>query len=425
MIRATLGALAACTLLLGPACGKKGPPLAPIIRIPAAVDQIAARRVGDDLYVSLTVPARNVDATTPADVEQVVIYAFTGRTAPPRPRWAEVGTLIATIPVRPPATGDAAPADESPAAGAAQGASVTVKDVLSPDELAAPAADASTLAGPGAPAGGVVRRFVTAFALGPRGRPSPPGATADIQLGDLPAPPLAVRVSYTDRGTTVTWELPPPPPGPAEAPVIAAPPAAPEPPPLAAPPAVPEPPPPPAAPRYNIYRELQARPDTVGVPAAPWSSPIPTPVNTDAIDGSTFEDDVEFDRERCYTVRTVRGTGAGAVESVPSRRVCVVPSDTFPPQPPSSPATVAADGVITLVWEPNTEPDLGGYLVLRGDAGDDTLRPLTPAPIAEARYRDADVIPGRRYVYVVIAVDTRTPFANASAASARVEETAR
>ena len=45
----------------------------------------------------------------------------------------------------------------------------------------------------------------------------------------------------------------------------------------------------------------------------------------------TFAEPVEFGRERCYTVRAVRGTGPGAVESAPIERRCVTPVDVFPP----------------------------------------------------------------------------------------------
>ena len=105
--------------------------------------------------------------------------------------------------------------------------------------------------------------------------------------------------------------------------------------------------------------------------------------------------------------------------------VCVTPVDMFPPAAPAGLAAVPSEGGISLIWEPNTELDLGGYLVLRREAGDATLRQLTATPIAEARYRDTDVKPGTRYIYSVVAVDTRLPLPNVSAHSAPVEETAR
>jgi fibronectin type 3 domain-containing protein len=85
---------------------------------------------------------------------------------------------------------------------------------------------------------------------------------------------------------------------------------------------------------------------------------------------------------------------------------------------------VAAEGAISLIWDPNTEKDLDGYLVLRGEATGEKLQPLTPGPIHETTYRDASVRPGVRYFYAVVAVDRATP-PNQSAISARVEEVAR
>ena len=97
----------------------------------------------------------------------------------------------------------------------------------------------------------------------------------------------------------------------------------------------------------------------------------------------------------------------------------------FPPGPPAGLAAVPSDGAINLIWEPNTESDLGGYLVLRRGPGDATLRQLTSAPIADARYRDNGVEPGTQYSYAVVAVDKQVPQPNISAPSATVDEIAR
>jgi hypothetical protein len=105
--------------------------------------------------------------------------------------------------------------------------------------------------------------------------------------------------------------------------------------------------------------------------------------------------------------------------------VCIRPVDVFPPARPAAPSAVAAEGAISLIWEPSPEPDVGGYLVLRGEAGDATLAPLTQTPVFETSFRDTTVTPGVRYVYAVQAVDTRVPLGNVSAPSAPVEETAR
>jgi fibronectin type 3 domain-containing protein len=127
-------------------------------------------------------------------------------------------------------------------------------------------------------------------------------------------------------------------------------------------------------------------------------------------------------KEQCFVVRTVETIAATPIESAPSAPVCVTPVDRFPPAAPKSLAVVATTGAMNLIWDANSEPDLAGYLVLRGETPGDTLQPLTPEPIREPRFRDTTATPGVRYVYAIVAVDRA---ANRSAPSARVEETAR
>jgi hypothetical protein len=122
------------------------------------------------------------------------------------------------------------------------------------------------------------------------------------------------------------------------------------------------------------------------------------------------------------TVRTVGGTLL--VESEPTDPVCVKPADTFAPAAPTGLAAVSGEGAISLIWEANAEPDLAGYLILRGESPGETLQPLTPEPVRDTTYRDTSVRPGVRYVYAVVAVDTAAP-RNVSPQSNRVEETAR
>ncbi|HEX7087081.1 MAG TPA: hypothetical protein VF198_11990 [Vicinamibacterales bacterium] len=175
---------------------------------------------------------------------------------------------------------------------------------------------------------------------------------------------------------------------------------------------------------YNVY--LVPPPGWTPVEGQPGEVPLlprrltPSPVAT-----LTFADPLfEVGVERCYVVRTVETTGTMVVESAPSPAVCVTPQDTFPPAPPASLAAVASEGAISLIWDPNSEPDLAGYLVLRAEAAGGALEPLTKEPIRETTYRDTTVKRGVRYVYAVVAVDKATP-PNQSAPSNRVEEVAR
>ena len=113
------------------------------------------------------------------------------------------------------------------------------------------------------------------------------------------------------------------------------------------------------------------------------------------------------------------------LESAPSATRCETPVDTVPPSPPADVAALEGDGEITVVWTASPEPDVIGYLVLRGRAGDDTLAGITADPVAGTRFVDRTVTPGLRYVYAVVAVDSRKPQGNRSLPSARDEATAR
>lgn len=416
-------------------CGKKGPPLSPFVRIPAAPPRVEARRAGDDVYITLVLPAQNVDASKPADVRRVEVYGFTATIPPPRARALELATLVATVPVAPaPAEGALAGQRRQGAVekdAAAPGAIITVREVLGPDAFVPRALPApppprnpprATLpARPVTP--GALRRFYIAVAFSDRGRASPQSTQVELPLTAVPGAPEGVEIAYTPDLVTVSWE-------PAggllgfllenalpletlyeggEAPSAAA--------------ALP-----PGPTRYHVYRDLA--PDPLALPSSTPLVPVgtvvvPRPVTPQPIDELTFADTVEFDRERCYVIRAVRGTGPGAVESAPTARRCVTPMDVFAPEPPTGLSAVVSEGAISLIWESSPDADVWGYVVLRGTSADATLLPLNAAPVIETQFTDMTVAPGTQYVYAVVAVDSRLPVPNESVESARIEETAR
>jgi fibronectin type 3 domain-containing protein len=101
--------------------------------------------------------------------------------------------------------------------------------------------------------------------------------------------------------------------------------------------------------------------------------------------------------------------GTAAIESEPTAPACATPRDTFSPSAPKQLSSVSDDKGVNLIWEPNAEPDLAGYIVLRGEGADDVMKPLTPEPIHETSYRDTAVQQGRSYIYAVVAIDNATP----------------
>lgn len=429
---ARVAAAALCATLAATACGKKSGPLAPFVRIPAAITTLTATRLGRDVYVTLTVPARNIDNSLPGDVSRIEVYGFTGTAAPLPARFVELADLVATIPVAPPPLpGQPVPAVPPPDAatrGVLQGTPVTVVDALTPDELVQGKVPPADLRRPvlvgalGVPTAGALRRFYLAIAFSQRGRPGPPGTPAEVVLSALPGPPTDVRATYTAAGVSLIWE----PSGGLLGFLLDAP-LPPEPLPFDEPPAVGSTVPPvpdlgvpPGPTTYNVYRELAPDPLVLPPPGGvpPGTVAIPVAVNI-------LTDVIEFGRERCYTVRAQRGVAPNIAMSEPSARLCITPTDTFPPAVPVGLAAVPSEGGISLIWEPNRELDLGGYLVLRRDVGDATLRLLTDTPITAARFRDTTVMPGTRYSYSVAAVDSQLPLPNVSGESAQVEETAR
>jgi hypothetical protein len=82
-----------------------------------------------------------------------------------------------------------------------------------------------------------------------------------------------------------------------------------------------------------------------------------------------------------------------------------VAADLFPPAAPEGFTAAAEERLIRLFWTPGSDPDLAGYLVYRSDGPEEPYRRLTPEPIMETTYADAEVRSGGRYTYVVSAVD--------------------
>jgi hypothetical protein len=77
-----------------------------------------------------------------------------------------------------------------------------------------------------------------------------------------------------------------------------------------------------------------------------------------------------------------------------------------PPFPPDGVFSVTGDGVVTLFWNPNQEPDLAGYQVWRGN--EDLNGPyffLADVPSNTTSYDDFDVVNGETWFYAVIAID--------------------
>jgi hypothetical protein len=438
------------------ACGKKGPPLAPLNLVPDRPPEIDARVQGATTVLQFTIPSKNANGPGPLALDHLEVYAVTvaaGAVTPANREWLTPSHVIGRIAVKPPPDPDAPEEDSAekdtrpapgakvsfaepltaaqvtpeilpkpgkPATGSAAGRGGEVPPVPAlPAEPTPPTAGAAPPTPPGgetppatppgaepgaaptapaAPAAAappleLPTRVYVLRGITRKGKPGPPSARVTIPLVPSPLPPTGVAASFGEKAVTVKWTAP-------EGSSATAPPLA-----------------------YNVYA---APPPRSAAPAAAASlGPAPAPVNAQRIDALSFEHGgAAPGTEQCFVVRAVETVLNISIESAPSEPACVTPRDIFPPSAPKGLAAVSGTGVINLIWDPNPEPDVAGYLVLRAEAPSDTLQPLTPAPVRDARYADATVKPGVRYVYAVIAVDRAEP-PNRSAPSNRVEETAR
>jgi len=406
-------ALIVVALMAG--CGKKGPPLPPLVKLPVAPADLTAERRGDVVEIHFTVPATNTDNTRPANIERADVYAIT---APPLPppltltddQIVKYGTKVASIDVKAPRdpnlTADADdPADEVDApegGGLDQGAPARAEEDL--DDSALRAVDLPASAGApknAAPAEGPLLgpfgdpplRTYTAVAISKRGKRGPMSKRIAVPLAPPPPAPQAPSIKYDERAITVTWPgINAPAAGDGGKDVL---------------PSHPLGPPRPAI-AYTVYDTTH--PDA---PLKLTSQPAAEPTYADSR--------ITWGEKRCYSIRAAETIAGATIESDPGPAACKTLVDTFPPAPPKALAAIANEGAISLIWEPNAEKDLAGYIVLRGAAADAKLQPVTPAPVQETVFRDP-AASGVTYTYAVVAVDKA---GNTSAPSARVTETAR
>jgi hypothetical protein len=492
---------------LGQACGRKGPPLAPIVYVPRPVTELVAKRVEDEIVVQFKVPTENTDRSSPADLERIEVYAHTGP-LPSAADFLKYGTLVRRVEVKqPPRKEEQKPEEQQSAAGAPdvagtsappepkqevkpaakgneeaglveQGWATSVREALTekhmeigpmpPVRAAAPVTPTTTkvetLETPGTVnfAMPVARYYTIVGVSKSRNRRGPYAGPIRVPLISPHVPPEKIGTTYTAEAISLSW------PGQPED-IVPAAAAAPNP--VADNTAVnrqetpgtyeiyvdvetegtqdaPRPGTPPtskpaprAVPRfgYNVYEAAPIAPTAPNAPIAPTAPNAPAapaprngpavlaapvlPLNAALLTVPVFSDPrVEFGTERCYVVRRVEMAGAVAIESAPSTPVCVTPVDKFAPAPPRTVNLVATASAVSLIWEPNTEADLAGYVVLRGEAPGDKLAPLTAAPIGDAAYVDTSIRRNRTYVYEVIAIDK---VGNRSAPSNRVEESIR
>jgi hypothetical protein len=340
------------------ACGKKGPPLPPLVLVPVAPNELTAVRRGPQVDLSFGVPGANTDRSTPADLARIEVYALTV----PAPVNAEDvirrGTRVSTMPINEPPDPDE-PEPETPVpprSGLSQGDVARISEPLPED------ADAASY------------RAYVAVGVNHRGRRGTPSSRVAVPLVPSPAAVALPAATYDEKAISVTW-------------------------------------PPVQAESGDAYTYTIYAPGTE--PKQLTSAPLTDPLYSDT--------GIVWEQERCYEVRAGRTVEGVRTEGAASPPVCVTPHDTFAPAPPQGLVAVGSEGAISLIWTPNSEPDLAGYVVLRAVAPATEMTPLSDTPTPETNLRD-NLPAGSQATYAVLAVDRS---GNRSGESAPTTETAR
>ena len=208
-----------------------------------------------------------------------------------------------------------------------------------------------------------------------RNRRGPPSNAVTVPFGALPSAPTALAADNTETTLTLSWQ------GTGKA--------------------------------YRVFAATQ--PLDLSTVRLLTPTPITEP---------RFSQPVELGREHCFVVRTVQATGGATVEGPPSDVLCATAVDRYPPPAPTNLRAIQEGTAITLTWTPSNAPDLGGYIVLRGDTTGVNLQPLNREPVREPAFKDETPRSGETYTYSVYAVDT-APSPNVSQQSERTVVTVR
>ena len=140
---------------------------------------------------------------------------------------------------------------------------------------------------------------------------------------------------------------------------------------------------------YGVYKSTAS--------GGPYGS-IASTQNTEHIDSNVVIGTTYF-----YVVTTIYDAQSESEYSVEASATMV---DTTPPAAPTGLMATPGDGIVDLVWNANTEPDLDEYVVYRATAAGGPYSELARRSVVN--YADTNVTNGVTYYYRVSAVDTNS-----------------
>lgn len=341
------------------ACGRRGPPVAPERRLPAAVQDLSGSIEGGGVRLTWTLPRIRVDRSQVKELRRAEVYRrleTAGDAAPPRPAILTFGGLFG---------------GPSAVAGFERVANIVLAEPK-PAEVSGSQVTYSDAAGLAVGS----RYTYVVVAVDEQGRSSPPSNRVAVAMAAPPRPPTGLAARAGDREVRLTWQAPT---GLDDGSAITEP--------LV----------------YDVFRAASAD----ARPARPLN---PEPVTAPSYLDLTAQNDVTY----YYAVRALNGPRGPA--SRPTEVTAATPEDQTPPAQPRGLVAVVAGATTRLAWEPVDAPDLAGYHVYRSTIQGRGYEKLTPTPSQPTTYVDTQVRLGQVYYYVVTAVD-RSRRANESVPS--------
>jgi hypothetical protein len=370
MTRRSLLAAVTLLFLVASSCGKRGDPEPPLPKGPAAVHDLAIDQEGADAVLTFTYPDRLLTGLPLTDLESVEVYRVINPSS------------SLTSPAASTSSSGAAKTDEAPAAGSrrtalnarlaeeafygqaehvdqlsvaaiaqhTRGAQIVYRDPLMPLLRAASAPRALAYAVVS------VRR---------NGSKSPLSNIVVLSPDIPPGPPVILAVTAEEGHICLEW----------------------------------------LEPRSDLLNHEPVKLGGYFVYRRFWEEPdYGAPLNKGELAGTAFVDAAPPYGNLVYTVRATLA-GKPKILGLPAEEAGVNYRDVFPPPAPRKLDALSEGKLIRLVWDPVTVSDLAGYAIWRAE-GDAPLTRLNRELLKETFFNDDAVAPGRRYRYIVKAVDT-------------------
>ena len=373
-VRRFLAVLSWVLLLSTAACGKKGDPQAPLPRGPNAVSDLAVEQEGDDAVLTFRFPDRLLTGAPLTDLASIEVYRIVdpppSLTAPHRAgsnvaAAGQTGTTAVRLPgasQRREAT-NVRLAEEAFYQGSeridalsvpalaehTRGASVVFRDPLSPVLVQEK---------------GPVPLAYAVVSVRRGGERSPLSNIVILTPAVAPEAPVLLPAIPQEGRVCLEWTAP-------EKDVLGA---------------------PVEVGGYEIYRRI--------LPQEEYESPL----NAKPVTGTSFVDTTApYGVPLVYTVRATLAKNA-KVEGLAAEELGFVFRDIYPPAAPTRLDALSEGNLVRLIWSPVDSADLAGYIVYRAE-GSAELSRLTKEPVTDTFFTDSQVQQGKRYRYVVRAVD--------------------